>query len=99
TYLIIIPVVFKATPSQWLINLLLLLATIVSTLLVGMEPRWDGASIPSFSQLLTGWPFTVSLLLILGAHELGHYFMARYHGVPVTLPYFIPMPISAIGTM
>ena len=99
TYLIAIPVVFKATPSQWLLNLLLFLATILSTLLVGMESGWDGVSLPTLAQLLTGWPFTVSLLLILGSHELGHYFMARYHGVPVTLPYFIPMPFSIIGTM
>lgn len=99
TYLIVIPVVFKATPTQWLLNLLLLLATIVSTLFVGMDPDWSGTTMPSLTQLLSGWPFTVSLLLILGAHELGHYFMARYHGVPVTLPYFIPMPLSIIGTM
>lgn len=99
TYLIAIPVIFKATPSQWWINLLLFIATILTTLLVGMEPAWDGSSLPTFSQLLTGWPFSLSLLLILGSHELGHYFAARYHKVPVTLPYFIPMPFSFIGTM
>jgi membrane-associated protease RseP (regulator of RpoE activity) len=99
TYLIAIPVLFKATPTQWWINLLLFIATILTTLLVGMEPAWDGATLPTFSQLLSGWPFSLSLLLILGSHELGHYFAARYHKVPVTLPYFIPMPISYIGTM
>jgi membrane-associated protease RseP (regulator of RpoE activity) len=51
-------------------------------------------------QIWRGWPFSLSLLLILGAHELGHYFAARYHNVPVTLPYFIPLPfVSFIGTM
>ena len=44
-----------------------------------------------------GFPFSLTLLAILGTHEFGHYWMARYHGVPVTLPYFIPAP-SIIGT-
>src|SRR5919106_1588744 len=33
----------------------------------------------------------------VGSHEFGHYWMARHHGVPVTLPYFIPAP-TLIGT-
>ena len=31
--------------------------------------------------------------------ELGHYFAARHHNVPVTLPYFLPMPLSLFGTL
>ncbi len=46
-----------------------------------------------------GWPFAVSMLAILSAHEFGHYLAGRRHGVHVTLPYFIPMPFSAFGTM
>ena len=50
--------------------------------------------------LVTGWPFAVPLLAILLTHEFGHYFAARYHGVPASLPYFIPMPfVSPFGTM
>ncbi len=98
-YLTAIPVVFKDSANMWWLNLLLFIATIFTTLLVGMEPGWNGSTIPTLAQLLTGWPFALSLLLILGAHEMGHYFAARYHKVSVTLPFFIPMPFSIIGTM
>lgn len=51
------------------------------------------------SSLPEGLGFVASLLSILAAHELAHYFTARHFGVPVTLPYFIPMPLSPLGTM
>ncbi len=42
----------------------------------------------------------LAMMVILLAHEFGHYFAARYHKVAVTLPYFIPLPvISPVGTM
>lgn len=44
------------------------------------------------SLLLIGLPFTVAFLAILGTHEFGHYFAAKYHKSAVTLPYFIPFP-------
>ena len=51
--------------------------------------------------LITGWPFAVSLLAILLAHEFGHYFVGRAGGAAVTLPYFIPLPapLSPISTL
>ena len=48
--------------------------------------------------LIQGWLFSASLLAILTAHEFGHYFTAKYWGVPATLPYFIPFP-SLFGTL
>jgi membrane-associated protease RseP (regulator of RpoE activity) len=38
-------------------------------------------------------------MFTLLAHELGHFLQARRYGVPASLPYFIPFPISPIGTM
>ncbi|TGN06341.1 site-2 protease family protein [Leptospira bandrabouensis] len=45
------------------------------------------------------WPYSVSLLFILFAHEMGHYLPARFYGVKTTWPYFIPLPVGPIGTM
>lgn len=51
-------------------------------------------------RLLAGWKFALPLLAILLAHEFGHYFASRYHRVPASLPYFIPLPrIGLFGTM
>jgi membrane-associated protease RseP (regulator of RpoE activity) len=39
-----------------------------------------------------GLAFAATLMGILLCHEMGHYLVARRHGVEVSLPYFIPMP-------
>jgi membrane-associated protease RseP (regulator of RpoE activity) len=43
-------------------------------------------------RLVSGLPFALCLLAILGAHEMGHYLACRRHGIPATLPFFIPGP-------
>ena len=42
--------------------------------------------------LYRGIPFSFTLLLILGSHEMGHYLVSRRHQLDVTLPFFIPAP-------
>ncbi len=92
------PGVHVAAPSNGYINLVLFLVTIMATLVTGAF--YDARSVDEVWHFWNGWPFALSIMLILGAHEMGHYIMARYHKVPVTLPYFIPLPIiSPIGTM
>ncbi len=98
-------------PRAWWPNLLLFLATAVSVLLVGTslalseiglaEPARAAALAQQLpAQLWRGLPYALSILLILGAHELGHYFAARHHRLAVTLPYFIPLPFfSPFGTL
>jgi membrane-associated protease RseP (regulator of RpoE activity) len=44
-------------------------------------------------------PYSLSLITILLAHEMGHYLAARHYGVKATWPYFIPIPFGPIGTM
>ncbi len=49
---------------------------------------------------LAGGPvFAATLMSILLAHEMGHYVVARRHGVDASLPYFIPVPFLSTGTM
>ena len=58
-----------------------------------------GASAAGGDSITSGFAFSVPLMAILLAHEFGHYIAARIHGVPASLPYFIPLPISPLGTM
>jgi membrane-associated protease RseP (regulator of RpoE activity) len=104
-----LPTVFDPPPSNWRINLVLVLLTIFSTLLVATAAEIANEAETELGvfelywlavrNLWRGIPYSASIMMILGAHELGHYFAARRHKVPVTLPYFIPFPIPPIGTM
>jgi membrane-associated protease RseP (regulator of RpoE activity) len=52
-----------------------------------------------FTFMLSGLPFALALMAILVCHEFGHYLAGRYHKTVVTLPFFIPFPLSLFGTM
>jgi len=86
-------------------NIILFVLTVFSVMLAGVQiegPIPEDAMAQMIllaKNIFTGWPFALSLLGILLAHELGHYFMSRYHKTPATLPYFIPFPFSPLGTM
>lgn len=79
--------------------LVLLLATLLTTTLVGAKIAGvDFTTLPTHpSVLLLGLPYALALTTILGIHELGHYLTARYYKIRATLPYFIPIPFF-LGT-
>jgi membrane-associated protease RseP (regulator of RpoE activity) len=86
-----------AEPRRTLVPALLFLATVASTLYVGRAfvDAYAAEVLVDMSPtgtILDGWPYALPLMLILLCHEMGHYLAARVHGVPVTLPYFIPIP-------
>lgn len=98
----------------WL-HLLLFLATIFTTLVVGARLQYNFAlGLPQFqsdadlfplrwalqqpARLVLGIPFSVTLLGILLAHEMGHFVYAQRNHVYATLPFFLPAP-TLIGTM
>jgi membrane-associated protease RseP (regulator of RpoE activity) len=67
----------------------LFLATLLTTTATGALHEHDFEHIAPISD---GLLYSVPLMLILLCHELGHYIVARRHGVPASLPYFIPLP-------
>jgi membrane-associated protease RseP (regulator of RpoE activity) len=82
--------------NTWL-NILLFFATIISTLFAGAFQE-TGTFSDAIANLHLGWKFSFSLMGILLAHELGHYFASRIHNVPSSLPYFLPVPHPLVGT-
>ncbi len=96
--LTIVPYVQPQHRTRPVLAAVLLALTAISVLFVGagmVQPDMDSILRHPFS----GWPFAISMLAILGAHEMGHFIVARRGGVLVSLPYFIPMPIGPFGTM
>jgi membrane-associated protease RseP (regulator of RpoE activity) len=86
-------------PARPMLALTLFGLTVLSTFLagafffVGSETFDAYRAMPFPGWIIAGTPFAVTLLAILGVHEFGHYFTARYYGAAVSLPYFIPAPI------
>jgi len=82
------------------IHLILFLLTVLTTTGVGamMWASMYGGDPFSLKGFIRGFPFSATIISILGVHEFAHYFAARYWGIRVTLPYFIPLPIPPIGT-
>jgi len=88
---------------RW-VNLACFLMTVVTTLIAGTLLTLDDFTGKTFRDVLLtpglwtiGLPYSVSLILILGAHEMGHYVMCRKYGIDATLPFFIPGP-PLLGT-
>ncbi len=83
-------------------NLIMLVLTVLSVMYVGAGIALGEGPVYENQQIAEIWrgiPYAAALMLILGAHELAHYFAARRHGLNATLPYFIPMPIGFFGTL
>lgn len=104
---LLLPGVITPKPSNPLVNLVLFVLTLLSVMLSGALFASDSLTATNTKDFLlelwrslpSGIPFAVSLLAILGAHEFGHYLAGRYHHTHVTLPYFLPFPLSPFGTL
>ena len=89
-------------------SIILFLLTCFSTFIAGAL-HWNpssylgGDGIELRRSLLVNWEqglvYMGTVLAILLCHEMGHFLAAKRHGVPASYPFFIPFPISPIGTM
>ncbi len=92
-----------------IIQIVLFIITLVTTTIAGAEWRYgkyfygEDPLLPE--QIPGGLFFSVAFLTILTFHEFGHYLTAKYHGVKVSFPYYIPLWLGfipgapSIGTM
>ena len=106
------PALPHSSQRVWL-HVLLFVLTFLTTTGVGARMSHNfAANRPAFTEsdllgfahlwtqpgdLVSGLPFSVTLLLILLVHEFGHYFACTYYRVDASLPYFVPSP-TLIGT-
>jgi membrane-associated protease RseP (regulator of RpoE activity) len=78
---------------HWILFFLTLLTTTaVGAMMAGKNPFL------TLGGFASGFPFSLTIMGILGIHELAHYFAGRRWGIAVTPPYFIPAPFPPIGT-
>jgi membrane-associated protease RseP (regulator of RpoE activity) len=70
------------------LHIILFLLTIGSTIFVGSQ----------LFGFTGGFLYSLAIMTILLAHEMGHYIMTRKYGIPSTLPFFIPFPMEPFGT-
>src|SRR5688572_6167504 len=106
-------VIVRPERRRYWLHALLFAATIFSTVVVGAHLAFNFLHhYPVFSaeaafrdwllqdrtRLLLGIPYSAALILILLAHEMGHYLYCKRYGVYATLPFFLPAP-TLVGTL
>jgi membrane-associated protease RseP (regulator of RpoE activity) len=100
------PVPERHKDRVWL-HVLLFVLTFLSTTLTGALHYASFVSELGTKPVLqtsllfwNGLPYSLTILAILGAHEMGHYLACRYYGIDATLPFFLPMPfVQMTGTL
>ena len=101
------PPAFAVPRDRYWVHVLLLALTVLTTTAVG-GMHWLGFMAEFGNRQVTaglgtlaaqGLWYSLTLLAILGAHELGHYLACRYYRINASLPYFLPAPLPLTGTV
>jgi membrane-associated protease RseP (regulator of RpoE activity) len=90
-------------PKRFPLHVGLFLATFLTTTAAGAILMHGQKGVDGWEAIFPisdGLSYSLPLMLILLSHELGHFLVARLHGVDASLPYFIPLPPGfGLGTM
>ncbi|KAA3609987.1 MAG: site-2 protease family protein [Calditrichaeota bacterium] len=89
-YLRILSSDHKPGKNQVFVPILLLFVTILTTTITGVQ-LGEKDPFSSWENFSYGFNYSFALLSILFCHEMGHYLFARFYGLNVTLPYFLPI--------
>jgi membrane-associated protease RseP (regulator of RpoE activity) len=93
--------------NEWLIAAILFCLTLICTSFAGIFYSIGNIGFTTALRIflrkpgiiLYGLSFSIPLISILLAHELGHFFACRFYRMNCTPPFFIPAPVSIIGTL
>jgi Zn-dependent protease len=92
----------RITPRQYIVHTILFLLTLGATTAAGAE--WmtgrsfvGGTQLLGWNDWLAGLQFSLPFLGVLTVHEFGHFFYARAYRLKVSLPYYIPLWLGALG--
>ncbi|MGB6014034.1 MAG: site-2 protease family protein [Nodosilinea sp.] len=89
----------KTTPAQWALAGVLAIATLFTGLEAGAILQGFDL-LQDFSRWRAALPFLVALLVILVAHEAGHWVTARRYNIRLSPPFLIPAwQIGAFGSL
>jgi membrane-associated protease RseP (regulator of RpoE activity) len=92
--------------KEWALSALLFFLTVISTTVAGLAYMAGPTAVFYIPKIVSTRPelilgalqFSLPLMAILLAHELGHFFACRYYGLRCTPPFFIPTPFPYTGT-
>jgi membrane-associated protease RseP (regulator of RpoE activity) len=95
----------KFRDRVWL-HVTLFVLTFLTTTLMGADSylkflsEFNRRSVSlTWMTLVDGLWYSLTILVILGCHEFGHYYFCRRYNVDASLPYFIPFPLAFTGTL
>jgi membrane-associated protease RseP (regulator of RpoE activity) len=91
----------KKSRFSFTTNIILFIVTFFTTTFAGVV--WLNQNPFDLNNFPKGLTYSILIMLVITTHEFGHYFAARFHKIPVTLPYYIPFPFFFLspnfGTM